>query len=58
MKMVRRLRIFGGEVISQEEMFDAINDIHRSIGHKGMGRTHTQCADKHFSITRAIVCIY
>jgi hypothetical protein len=37
----------GREVVSQEEVFDAINDIHRSTGHMGMERTHTHCADKY-----------
>ncbi len=40
----------GREVISQEEVFDAINDIHQSTDHMGMERTHTPCADKYFSI--------
>jgi hypothetical protein len=48
----------GREVISQEEVFDAINDIHRSTGHMGMGCTQTHCADKYFSITQFMVCIY
>jgi hypothetical protein len=39
----------GREVISQEEVFDAINDIHRSTGHMGMERTHTHCHTRHGS---------
>ena len=48
----------GREVISQEEVFDAINDIHRSTGHMGMERTHTHCADKYYSITQDMVRKY
>ncbi len=48
----------GRDVISHEEVFDAINDIHRSTGHMGMERTHTHCTDKYFSITQFMVCIY
>jgi hypothetical protein len=50
--------LLGREVISQEEVFDAINDIHRSTGHVGMERTHTHCADKYFSITQNMVYKY
>ncbi len=50
--------LLGREVISQEEVFDAINNIHRSTGHMGMERTHTHCADKYFSITQDMVCKY
>ncbi len=40
------------EVISQEEeVFDAIHDIHWSTGHMGMERTHTHCTDKYFHHT-------
>jgi hypothetical protein len=48
----------GREVISQEEVFDAINDIYPSTGHMGMERTHTHCADKCISITQDMVRKY
>jgi len=47
--------LLGREVISQEEVFDDINDIHQSTGHMGMERTHTHYADKYFSITQDMV---
>jgi hypothetical protein len=50
--------LWGRGVISQEEVFDAINDIHRSTGHMGMECTHTHCADKNFCITQQRVCTY
>ena len=45
----------GQEVISQEEVFDAINDIHRSTGHMGMEHTYTYCSPQHYSITQEMV---
>jgi hypothetical protein len=50
--------LLGREVISQEEVFDAINDIHWSTDHMGIEHTHTHCADKYVSITQQMVCIY
>jgi hypothetical protein len=50
--------LLGREVIGQEEVFDAINDIHWSTGHMGMERTHTHCTDKYFSITQQMVCTF
>ena len=48
----------GWEVIPEEEVFDAINDIHHSTGHMGMEHTYTYCSPKYYSITQEMVWSY
>ena len=48
----------GRIVVSREQVFDAIDEWHRSKGHMGMERTHTACREKYYNCTQLLVRIY
>ena len=48
----------GQFVVSQEDMFDIIDELHRANGHMGQERTHSMIAPKYYSITQDMVRIY
>ena len=60
-KVLRRIepkRATGRIVMSQETVFDAINEWHYKRGHLGQERTHAFCRDKYYNCTQDLVRIY
>ena len=48
----------GRIVVSRDQVFDAIDEWHRTKGHMGMERTHNYCRQKYHNCTQALVKIY
>ena len=48
----------GQIVVSQEDVFDIIDELHRANGHMGQEWTHAMIAPKYYSITQDMVRIY
>jgi hypothetical protein len=48
----------GRIVVSQEQVFDAIDEWHPGNGHVGTERTSTYCQEKYFNCTQRLVRIY
>jgi hypothetical protein len=48
----------GQIVVSMEEVFDAIDELHRGNNHMGQERTWTYCKDKSFNISQNLVKHY
>jgi hypothetical protein len=54
----REKGIIGQIVVSREEVFDCIDEWHRSNGHMGQERTWGYCRENYFNVTQELIKHY